>query len=80
MKKDLKSKVKKPTLSRNYLEVVAEDIRDKFKIIGEGYKALDEKLDRRFKETDEKLDRQFKETQSNFRTVFNYLSRIDIIR
>lgn len=68
-----KTKTKKLTLRRDYLESVAEQIRDNVKIIGEGYKALDEKLDRNLIE----IKKEFAEVHSSFRTVFDYLSRID---
>ena len=73
----MKNKTKKPTLRRDYLESVAEQIRDNVKIIGEGYKALDEKLDRNFAGLSNDLIKFQNETRSNFKTVFDYLSRID---
>ena len=77
MKKNLKNKIQKPTLRRDYLEVGAEDIRDQVKIIGEGYKAMDEKFDRKFTDLSDNLLKFQSETRSNFKTVFDYLSRID---
>ena len=37
---------KTPNKKRDYFEVVVEDIRVKFDAIGEGYKTIDQKLDR----------------------------------
>lgn len=65
------------TPSRSYLEVIAEDIRDKAKIMGDGYKVLNEKLDRKFGEAEARFDKFEQQTNSNFKTVFDYLSRID---
>jgi len=63
-----KNKIKKSTLRRDYLEVVAEDIRDQVKAIGEGHKMLDEKLGRNLIE----IKKEFGIVQSNFKTVFEF--------
>ena len=82
-----KNKIKKSTLRRDYLEVVAEDIRDQVKAIGEGHKMLDEKLGRNLIEIKKEfgiVQSNFKtvfefqtQTGNNFKTVFEYLSNID---
>ena len=70
---DKKSKTSPNTLRRDYLEVVAEEIRDQVKTIGEGHKILNEKLDRNLEE----IRKEFETVHSSFQTVFDYLSRID---
>lgn len=84
MKKILKNKTKKSTLRRDYLEVVAEDIREQVKTIGEGHKMLNEKLDRNLVEIKKEFTRADNESKnlraemnSNFKTIFDYLSNID---
>ena len=84
MKKISKNKIKKSTLRRDYLEAVAEDIREQVKTIGEGHKILDEKLDRNLDEIRKEFtqvgdnSKSFRaEMDSSFQTVFGYLSRFD---
>jgi len=66
MKKILKGKVKRPVRHPDYFEVVVEDIKDKLGVIIEGQTIISERFDR--------FEQQ---TNSNFQTVFDYLSRID---
>ena len=70
MKKELKKK-------KNYYEVTMEYIKDTVKVVAEGQKAMGEKIDRDLKEIKEEFRGEFRGVNSNFKTIFDYLSRID---
>ena len=58
---------------KEYLEVIAESINEKFEVIIEGQQALNQKFDK----LEENLDEFKEETGSNFKTIFGYLIKID---
>ena len=65
---------------KEYLEVIAESINEKFEVIIEGQQALNQKFDKLEENLDEFKEEmgEFKnENRSSFGTVFEYLSKID---
>ncbi len=73
----MKNKTKKPTSRKDYYEVTMEYIKDTVKVVAEGQKTMGEKIDRDFTGLSNNLIEFQNETRSNFKTIFDYLSRID---
>ncbi len=83
-KKEIKKTKIKPRseaeIKENQFGVILEDVRHQFGIMSEGFSGIN----KRFDELNEKVDNNHKEfvgfrneTNSNFKTVFEYLSKID---
>ena len=65
---------------KEYLEVIAESINEKFEVVIEGQQALNQKFDKLEENLDEFKEEmgEFKnETKSSFGTIFEYLTNID---
>lgn len=71
--KNKKTKTKLKPLSENQFGVILEDINSKVGLILEGHSALNQKIDD-FKEEFVEFKQ---DTESNFKTIFKYLSSID---
>ncbi|MCR4322557.1 MAG: hypothetical protein NUV61_00515 [Candidatus Azambacteria bacterium] len=90
MKKKLKKTPSRSakTTSQDQLGVILEDVKEKFDIIIEGQKASDQRLERKIVSSALRLEGKIDElrgdfvgfkndTESNFKQVFQYLSRIE---
>ena len=68
---------KEPKKKKNYYEVTMEYIKDTVKVVAEGQKAMGEKIDRDLTEVKTDISNLRGEMRSSFKTIFDYLSRID---
>jgi hypothetical protein len=92
MKKDKKNKKKEDSVfSGNQVMMMLEQVMDNISILAESHQALKNKMDgkfdgleqrfdgleQRFDGLEQRFDKFEKETGDNFRSVFEYLSRIE---
>lgn len=83
--KKAKTKQRRKTeTAENQFGVILEDINSKFDLMSEGFSGVDKrfddlnrKIDDNYRNLNKKVDGNQKETNSNFKTVFEYLPRID---
>ncbi|MFA6376510.1 MAG: hypothetical protein WCX69_03885 [Candidatus Paceibacterota bacterium] len=66
------------TFSESDVGVLLENISDNIKLVAEGHLDLDRKIENLGKELGGRIDSLEREMKSNFETVFDYLSAIDI--
>jgi len=84
VKKSAKPKLNKliPRIEKTFSEsdvgVLLENISDNIKLVAEGHLDLDRKIENLGKELGGRIDSLEREMKSNFETVFDYLSAIDI--
>jgi len=83
-KKEIKKNKIKPRSKaeekRDYLQVILERMEHKSDLLSEGFLGLNKSvkdLDKKVDDLDKKVDNNHNETNSNFKTVFEYLSKID---
>lgn len=80
-KKEIKKSDIKPRSKteekRDHLQVILERMEHKDDLLSEGFSALSKKIDDNYRNLNKKVDGNQRETNSNFKTVFEYLPRID---
>ncbi len=73
-----KNKRKKDSVfSGNQVMMMLEGVMDSIGILAESHKTLEGKMDQRFDKMDQRFDKFEAETNANFKSVFEYLSRIE---
>ena len=70
-------KSKNKPIKKEHFEVVLEDMNDSIKLIAEGQMAFRQEVNRRFDDVDRRHVEFRDETRANFKTVFDYLAKMD---
>jgi DNA repair ATPase RecN len=71
-----KSKIK-PSVKKEHFEVLLENMNDSIKLVAEGQLAFRQEVNQKFNESDQRLADFCDRTDSNFKTIFDYLARMD---